>query len=420
MASSSKESNTAAAAEQHGSISLCESAERKDSGAEPTTKSGTTPTKIMAGGTAAPAEQLGSFAHLLALCFCLLCCVLAMRRRMERKAKPDAEKNGTPTKLLCSACEKKSDTLMKCRACKCVFYCDKKCQNKHWKEHKHECKVIKKELDKRGGKLDVGTELDVAPLGKLPPQEECPICMRVLPTHGMLQTYAPCCGKTICSACDYQHSIKTTEENDKRAQKKQPTVPRTCEFCREPVPKSEAEYLVYLRKRFERKDPEALFHMALYYRDGDYGMPVDQRQCLELLRASSDLGYTPAHFQLGYYYDTGGMGLEQNEEEAIKYFEEAAEGGDILARHNLGCAEEESGDDVAAMRHWRLAASGGSKASMDGLIAYFEDGLFHHSDLAEALQAFYRSRAEMRSVDRDRYIEHLKETGEYRKENCDF
>ena len=52
---------------------------------------------------------------------------------------------------------------MKCRACKCVWYCDKECQNKHWKEHKKECKRIKKELDKRGGKLDLGTELDVGP-----------------------------------------------------------------------------------------------------------------------------------------------------------------------------------------------------------------------------------------------------------------
>ena len=55
-------------------------------------------------------------------------------------------KNGTPTKKMCSACGEKSDTLMKCRACKCVWYCDKDCQNKHWKEHKIECRPIKKEL----------------------------------------------------------------------------------------------------------------------------------------------------------------------------------------------------------------------------------------------------------------------------------
>ena len=74
---------------------------------------------------------------------------------------------------MCSACGKSSDTLKKCAACKCVWYCDKKCQNKHHKEHKEECRPIKKVLDKRGGKLDVGTELNVGPLGKMPPREEC-------------------------------------------------------------------------------------------------------------------------------------------------------------------------------------------------------------------------------------------------------
>ena len=48
------------------------------------------------------------------------------------------------------------------------------------------------------------------------------------------------------------------------------------------------------------------------------------------------------------------MGLEQNKEEALKYWEKAADGGDIGARHNLGCTEEDNGDDVAALRHVRV------------------------------------------------------------------
>ena len=99
------------------------------------------------GTVAAAAEQLGS----------LSLGVSAERKENDSKNNEDAEEHGTPTKL-CSACGKKSDALMKCRACKCVWYCGKECQNKHWKEHKKECKLIKKELDKRGGKLDLGTE----------------------------------------------------------------------------------------------------------------------------------------------------------------------------------------------------------------------------------------------------------------------
>ena len=92
-------------------------------------------------------------------------------RKVQPESSEDAKKNEAPTKLFCSACGKESNTLKKCDGCKCVWYCDKECQNKHWKEHKKECKVIKKELDKRGGKLDIGTEMDVGPLEKLPQQE---------------------------------------------------------------------------------------------------------------------------------------------------------------------------------------------------------------------------------------------------------
>jgi len=36
----------------------------------------------------------------------------------------------------------------------------------------------------------------------------------------------------------------------------------------------------------------------------------------------------------------------------------------------------------------------------------------HHGDLAETLLAFYRSRAEMKSEDRDQYISYLKMSGQ--------
>ena len=78
---------------------------------------------------------------------------------------------------------------------------------------------------------------------------------------------------------------------------------------------------------------------------------------------------------------------------------------------------EENGDCVAAMRHLRLSASGGLKLSMDSLIEYFENGILHHSDLAETLQAFYLARAELLSTDRDKFIEFLKVKGEEYKTN---
>ena len=345
----SKEDGTAAAAQQLGSISLCESAERKNNKTEPNAK------------------------------------------------------NGTPAKM-CSACEEKSDALMKCRACKCVWYCDKDCQNKHWKEHKKECKRIKKELDKRGGKLDLGDEMDIGPLGKLPPRDECPICMRALPIHTMLRTYSTCCGKTICGGCNMQHSMKSREQG----------VRPTCAFCRTAAPRSGEEDLVLLKKRIEKKDPQAMLSMAMHYGYGQRGLPVDQAMCVELLRQSTALGYPGAYSKLGDLYYSGEVGLEQNGEEALKFWHKAAEGGHLSSLHNLGCRVARDGDRVAAMRYWRLSASAGYKLSMGVLIGCFENWrLLHHADLAETLQAFCRSRGEMKSEEREQWIKHLKKIGKY-------
>ena len=339
-------------------------------------------------GTAATAEQIGS---------------MSLDGSVEPENTEEAE---APTKS-CSACGKKSDALKKCTACKCVWYCDKKCQNKHWRGHKKECKRIRKELDKRGGKLDVGTELDVGPLGKLPPREECPICMHALPIHAALQGYFACCGKIICCGCYHQHEIVAGGQV-------------TCAFCREPIPDSDEEIFARVRKRVELKDPEALHSMAMGYGEGECGLPVDQAKSIDLMRQSADLNNAVSQYQLGNYYDDGEMGLERNEAEALKYWKKAAGGGHCFAQHNLGNAEYQNGEYSAAMRHWRLSASGGFKNSLNNVMFSFEEGLLHHGGLAKTLQALYRSTAEMKSEDRDRHIEHLKETGEYREENHDY
>ena len=352
-------------------------------------------------GTAAAAEQLRSISLGSS----------AERKNDDNETEPTA-KNGTPTKV-CSACGKKSNTVKKCTGCLCVWYCDKKCQNKHRKEHKRECRPIKKVLDQREGKLDLGEELDVEPLGEVPLREECPICMRVLPIHPNLQGYSNCCGKTICSACGLQHQRKSRSQ---RAEGGQTPVRPTCAFCREPNADSDEKIVVRQRKRVELLDPTALCNMAFDYGYGAHGLPVDQAKCINLLRQSADLGNPDAHYSLGNFYCNGEMGIEQNKEEAVKSYQKAAEGGNIHARHNLGWAEDANGDYVSAIRHFRLSASGGLQGSMLALIIFFENGSLHHSDLAEAAQAFYVARDEMKSEDRDKFIQYLKFNGEYKEE----
>ena len=324
-------------------------------------------------------------------------------RKVESENNNEEAKKNTrkaPTKKFCSACGKESYALKYCNGCKCVWYCDKDCQNKHRKAHEKKCRRIEMELERRGGKLNLGTEIEIGPLGKVLPREECPICMRVLPINLKYQTRYLCCGKTLCCGCDHQYLIKNG-------------VPSTCAFCRTMLPESDEEALAQLRKRVELKDPHALYNMALYHRDGNYGLPVDEAKCIDLLHQAADLGSAFAQYQLGNYHEFGMMGLEQNEEEMLKYWEKAAEDGNVPARHKLGCSADRNDNHVAAMRHWRLSASAGDRGSMENLIACFEQGLFHHGDLAETLRAMYLAGGEMRSKDRDQYIEHLKRTGQF-------
>ena len=361
-------------------------------------------------GTAAAAEQLGS---------------MSLGESVERKAEPDTK----PAKLFCSACGKESDTAHKCMNCECVWYCDKDCQMEHRREHRKECQSIEAELDRRRGKLDLGEEVDLGPLPDLAPREECPICMCVLPLSIDLHEYSFCCGKTLCRACDYWHEKKNEEM---AAEVGQTPSPLTCAFCRTAVPRSNEGYLVQLRKRVEQKDPFALYCMAMVYGIGQFGLSVDVAKCAELLRESAALGFPVAQFNLGM------RDINENKEEGLRHLEAAADGGDVISRyylgimlhidgdaegghlggtrHNVGCYDSKNGNYVAAMRHYRLAASRGYKPAMSDIIGCFEEGVLRHGDLAETLQNFYLARSELRNDDRDRYIEHLKEIGKYNED----
>ena len=213
----------------------------------------------------------------------------------------------------------------------------------------------------------------------------------------------------VCGGCNLQHQMKSRSQ---RAEGGKTPVRPTCAFCRTAMPKVD-EVLARRRKRIELKDPEALRNMGLDYGYGNFGLPVDHANCIDYLRQSDALGDLPALYQLGLYYHEGEMGLEQNDEEALKYWEEASEGGHLVAQHNLACMEERSGNQVAALCYWRLSASEGFMSSMNSLISCFRNGLLHHEDLAETVQAMYRATAEMKSEDRNKYIQHLKMTGAY-------
>lgn len=52
------------------------------------------------------------------------------------------EADGRKHKKACAGCGSIDRKLLKCSGCKCVRYCSKACQTKHWKNHKKLCKII--------------------------------------------------------------------------------------------------------------------------------------------------------------------------------------------------------------------------------------------------------------------------------------
>ena len=219
--------------------------------------------------------------------------------------------------------------------------------------------------------------------------------MLAMPIDGRLLFYMVCCGKTICCGCKVQHEIKHKEQ--------------TCAFCRELIAKTEEVALARIRKRVDLKDRDAMYCMSTYYRRGQMGLSVNQAKCIDLLRQAADLGLPGAHYELGNIHHSGELGLEQDDAKAKMHWKKAADSGHLVSQHNIGHKMAEMHDDfVTAMRYWRLAASGGYKPSIKTLIECFERGFFHHRDLSEALQNHYKATAEMKSNERDQYINILK------------
>lgn len=51
----------------------------------------------------------------------------------------DAQPEAQETRTTCDQCGKTRDSLKHCAKCKTTHYCDRDCQNAHWKTHKKEC-----------------------------------------------------------------------------------------------------------------------------------------------------------------------------------------------------------------------------------------------------------------------------------------
>eukprot|EP00956_Cyclotella_meneghiniana_P008651 scaffold11800_cov27-Cyclotella_meneghiniana.AAC.4 len=278
----------------------------------------------------------------------------------------------------CASCGKADANLKACTACKLVKYCGVECQVTHRPAHKKACKKKVRELFEQ--------KLYAQPPRK---EEECPICMILMPSSYAESVYMICCGKIICIGCRY-------------------CLPREhCPFCNTAARSQEEDFKVISERVEKYNDPEAMHLLAGYHRDGQNGLPVNQSKAFQLLQRSSELGCAEAHYSLGIAYKMG-EGVEIDMKKAIHHYQIAAIMGSMFARHNLACIEFENRNYELAMKHFMIAASCGCKKSLHNIKIGFKNGHVTKEDFEKTLRDYQASCDETKSEQRDRAAAALK------------
>ena len=86
------------------------------------------------------------------------------------------------------------------------------------------------------------------------------------------------------------------------------------------------------------------------------------------------------------------------------HYEAAAMAGHDGARNNLGIMEFRAGKMEQAVKHWKIAASGGSYNAMHNMRNAFQHGAVSRDEIDSTLTAYNFSCVGMRSEARDAYI----------------
>jgi len=100
---------------------------------------------------------------------------------------------------ICANCGKEGSAVTNtCNKCKQVKYCNAACKKKHRHKHKKDCEEHIRLAAEQAAKL-----YDEKLFKQPPPAEDCPLCFLRLPLLATGWRYQSCCGKVICSGCDY-------------------------------------------------------------------------------------------------------------------------------------------------------------------------------------------------------------------------
>jgi len=286
---------------------------------------------------------------------------------------------------VCANCGKEgiSDNMNTCNKCKVVKYCNATCKKVHKKKHKKDCdEHIRLAAEKHDEKLFKQPQAL---------HDDCPICFLRLPCLGKGSKYYVCCGKVICNGCIYA-PVYDDQGNEVDNQK--------CPFCRTQFPISNEEMIKRQKKRVDIDDPLAMFMTGCDYQEGTDGFTQNYGKAFGLFYRAGELGCTKAYTNIGYAY-TFGCGVEIDKKKAEHFYELAAMGGNVNARHNLGIKEENAGNMERALKHYMIAVRDGQNDSLEIIKRMYKDERASKDEYARALQSYQMYLSEIKSKQRD-------------------
>ena len=149
--------------------------------------------------------------------------------------------------------------------------------------------------------------------------------------------------------------------------------------------------------------------MGNLYRNGTAYTSKDDLKALDFYIRAVELGSPEACINIGYAYNKGN-GVAVNEERVVLLLRVGALRGDILARHNIGCAEYyDFGNHEIGIRHWKIAAEAGFQNSLNKLKKIYADGkqpgkeFISKEFLESTFRACHDAQMEVKSEEREKH-----------------
>jgi len=195
-----------------------------------------------------------------------------------------------------------------------------------------------------------------------------------------------CCSKVICGGCAYANQMRQREAK----------LEDICPFCRHPSPDTDADVNRNRMKRIEANDPAAICMMGFILSDEGYYQGAFDH----FTKAAELVNSADAHYKLSLLYYEG-KGVEKDTKKKVYHLEQAAIGGHLDARFNLGVIEKDEGRLESAIKHWIIAAKLGYDRAVEALKVCFRKGSMSKDVFDEALRAHQAAVDATKSPQRD-------------------